>query len=88
MTRLVDKFRINEGNLAERRAFVRLGEEDRSRLAELFQYPRGKSTGGTVIQHVPAHHDHLHVRFRCPPAARPARAAPPRRARAQTPSSG
>lgn len=39
----------------------------RTRLAELFQYPRGKSTGGTLIQHVPAHHDHLHVRFRCPP---------------------
>ncbi len=35
-------------------------------LAEVFQYPQGKDKGGTVIQHVPAHHDHLHVRFKCP----------------------
>lgn len=35
-------------------------------LGEVFQYPQGKDKGGTVIQHVPAHHDHLHVRFKCP----------------------
>ncbi|MEZ4453923.1 MAG: penicillin-insensitive murein endopeptidase [Nannocystaceae bacterium] len=40
----------------------------RTTLGDLFQYPHGKSKGGTLIQHVPAHHDHLHVRFRCPPA--------------------
>ncbi|MBK8260645.1 MAG: penicillin-insensitive murein endopeptidase [Nannocystis sp.] len=35
-------------------------------LAELFQYPHGREKGGTVIQHVPAHHDHIHARFKCP----------------------
>ena len=40
----------------------------RALLREVFQYPHGKGHGGALIQHVPAHHDHLHVRFRCPPA--------------------
>ncbi|MEZ4381778.1 MAG: penicillin-insensitive murein endopeptidase [Nannocystaceae bacterium] len=35
-------------------------------LAEVFQYPHGKGRGGTLIQHVPAHHDHIHVRYKCP----------------------
>ena len=35
-------------------------------LDAVFQYPQGKEKGGTLIQHVPAHHDHLHVRFKCP----------------------
>lgn len=38
----------------------------RSLLAEVFQYPRGKGHAGTLIQHVPAHHDHLHIRYKCP----------------------
>jgi len=35
-------------------------------LAEVFQYPHGKGHGGTLIQHVAAHDDHLHVRYKCP----------------------
>lgn len=38
----------------------------RSLLAEVFQYPHGKGHGGALIQHVAAHHDHLHIRYKCP----------------------
>ncbi len=38
----------------------------KSLLAEVFQYPHGKGHGGTLIQHVAAHHDHLHIRYKCP----------------------
>ena len=39
----------------------------RALLREVFQYPHGKGHGGALIQHVPAHHDHLHIRYKCPP---------------------
>ncbi|HGG56177.1 MAG TPA: hypothetical protein ENK31_00080, partial [Nannocystis exedens] len=38
----------------------------RKLLSEVFQYPHGRGHGGTLIQHVPAHNDHLHIRYKCP----------------------
>ena len=37
-------------------------------LAEVFEYPDGRGATGRVVRHLWNHHDHLHVRFRCPPA--------------------
>jgi LysM repeat protein len=36
-------------------------------LKEIFQYPDGKWAQGRLVQHVPKHDDHIHVRFACPP---------------------
>ncbi len=38
----------------------------RKLLSEVFQYPHGRGHGGTLIQHVAAHDDHLHIRYKCP----------------------
>jgi murein endopeptidase len=37
-------------------------------LAELMEYPKAVGQGSPLIQHVPGHTDHLHVRFECGPA--------------------
>ncbi|KIG15277.1 Membrane-bound lytic murein transglycosylase D precursor [Enhygromyxa salina] len=37
-------------------------------LAEVFEYPDGRGADGRVVRHLWNHHDHLHVRFACPPA--------------------
>lgn len=39
----------------------------KSELKRVFQYPRGKWTKGSLVQHVPNHYDHIHVRYGCPP---------------------
>ncbi len=39
----------------------------KSTLKEIFQYPDGKWAQGRLVQHVPKHDDHIHVRFSCPP---------------------
>src|SRR5690606_9748295 len=36
-------------------------------LAEVFEYPDGRKAEGRIVRHLWNHHDHLHVRFRCPP---------------------
>ena len=36
-------------------------------LARVFEYPDGRKAKGRIVQHRWNHHDHLHVRFRCPP---------------------
>ncbi|WP_181234278.1 penicillin-insensitive murein endopeptidase [Enhygromyxa salina] len=36
-------------------------------LAEVFEYPDGRGADGRVVRHLWNHHDHLHVRFACPP---------------------
>lgn len=38
----------------------------RKLLSEVFQYPHGRGHRGTLIQHVAAHDDHLHIRYKCP----------------------
>lgn len=35
-------------------------------LDALFQFPRGPSAREGLVRHMPAHRDHLHVRFSCP----------------------
>jgi LysM repeat protein/murein endopeptidase len=40
------------------------------RLAQIFQYPRGRRAMRGIIRHEPGHHNHYHVRFRCPPRDR------------------
>jgi hypothetical protein len=42
----------------------RYGEKD---LENWMEYPSSTGTGEPVIQHVPGHSDHLHVRFKCTP---------------------
>jgi len=37
-----------------------------SKLAWLFQYPRGSAAMRGLIRHEPSHENHLHVRFECP----------------------
>jgi LysM repeat protein len=39
----------------------------RATLAEIFQYPDGRWAQHRLVQHVPKHDDHIHVRFACPP---------------------
>lgn len=39
----------------------------RSILKKIFQYPDGKWAQDRLVQHVPKHDDHIHVRFGCPP---------------------
>ncbi|MBX7080496.1 MAG: penicillin-insensitive murein endopeptidase [Nannocystaceae bacterium] len=40
----------------------------KSALAKWMEYPRPTGSGGALIQHVPGHTDHLHVRFFCAPS--------------------
>lgn len=40
------------------------------RLGKTFQYPYGKGVATGLVRHEPNHHDHLHVRFKCPGADR------------------
>lgn len=37
-------------------------------LATVFEYPDGRGAPGRIVQHLWNHHDHLHLRVRCPPA--------------------
>jgi murein endopeptidase len=37
-----------------------------SRLATVFQYPRGRSHRRGLIRHEVGHKDHFHIRFHCP----------------------
>ena len=37
-----------------------------SKLAWLFQYPRGSRAMRGVIRHEPGHDNHIHIRFKCP----------------------
>lgn len=37
------------------------------RLKKIFAYPDGRWAGGRLVQHLRNHHDHLHVRYGCPP---------------------
>lgn len=36
-------------------------------LRGVFEYPDGRKADGRIVRHLWNHHDHLHVRFRCPP---------------------
>ncbi len=36
-------------------------------LAKVLEYPDGRGAEGRIVRHLWNHHDHLHVRFRCPP---------------------
>ncbi|MFO7566903.1 MAG: penicillin-insensitive murein endopeptidase [Enhygromyxa sp.] len=36
-------------------------------LGRVFEYPDGRKAPGRIVRHLWNHHDHLHVRFRCPP---------------------
>lgn len=36
-------------------------------LERVFEYPDGRKADGRIVRHLWNHHDHLHVRFRCPP---------------------
>lgn len=36
-------------------------------LEALFQYPHGPESRHGLVRHMPAHRDHVHVRFSCPP---------------------
>ncbi|HWM86374.1 MAG TPA: penicillin-insensitive murein endopeptidase [Kofleriaceae bacterium] len=50
--------------------FYRLARKhgvSRARLAEWFQYPRGRRADHGIIRHEPGHEEHIHVRFRCAP---------------------
>lgn len=38
----------------------------KSTLRTIFQYPDGRWAKGRLVQHVPHHDDHIHVRFGCP----------------------
>jgi hypothetical protein len=49
--------------------FVQAGYSG-ERLAAWFQYPNGQSYRKAIIRHAPRHHDHLHIRFKCPEADR------------------
>ncbi len=37
-----------------------------STLDRMFQYPKGRGSTGALIRDEPGHHDHYHVRFKCP----------------------
>ena len=37
------------------------------KLGRWLEYPRRPGSTGAIVQHVPGHTDHLHVRFACPP---------------------
>jgi len=37
-----------------------------TRLTYWLQYPRGKECHCGVIRHASGHHDHMHIRFKCP----------------------
>jgi hypothetical protein len=39
----------------------------KSQLLRWLEYPRGTGQGQPLVQHVPGHVDHLHVRVACPP---------------------
>lgn len=50
--------------------FYRLARErgvDEKTLRGLFQYPNGPGSSPALIRHEPAHDEHIHVRFKCPP---------------------
>jgi murein endopeptidase len=36
-------------------------------LSRWLEYPRRPGTTGAIVQHVPGHTDHMHVRFACAP---------------------
>lgn len=42
----------------------------RARLDALFQYPHGRGAARGLVRHEPAHDEHFHVRFKCPPGDR------------------
>lgn len=39
----------------------------KAKLAKMLQYPDGKWATGRLVQHIRNHHDHVHVRYGCPP---------------------
>lgn len=39
----------------------------RAKLKKVFSYPDGRWAAGRLVQHLHNHHDHLHIRFGCPP---------------------
>jgi hypothetical protein len=41
---------------------------DATELASILQYPRAPELEEGIVRHFPAHDDHIHVRFKCPPA--------------------
>ena len=53
---------------------------DKRVLRAMFQFPGGRRSKTGFVRHEPGHHDHLHVRYGCPPRDRAAvRRPPPRR---------
>lgn len=44
------------------------GRYSKKDLENWMEYPSSTGTGTPIIQHVPGHSDHLHVRFKCAPA--------------------
>lgn len=44
------------------------GRYGKKELENWMEYPSSTGTGSPIIQHVPGHSDHLHVRFKCTPS--------------------
>jgi hypothetical protein len=44
------------------------GRYSKKNLENWMEYPSPTGTGSPIIQHVPGHSDHLHVRFKCTPS--------------------
>ncbi len=47
--------------------YARAQKVSRAKLKKIFSYPDGRWAAGRLVQHARDHHDHLHVRFGCPP---------------------
>lgn len=48
------------------RRFAEARGVPQAELDALFQFPHGPNARHGLVRHMPAHRDHLHVRFRCP----------------------
>lgn len=47
--------------------YARSQKVSKAKLKKIFSYPDGRWAKGRLVQHLRNHHDHLHVRFGCPP---------------------
>ncbi len=47
--------------------YARSQKVSRAKLKKIFSYPDGRWAAGRLVQHLRNHHDHLHIRFGCPP---------------------
>lgn len=47
--------------------YARSQKVSRATLKKIFSYPDGRWASGRLVQHVRNHHDHVHIRYGCPP---------------------